>query len=371
MEAPPLTDPGFWESDAALLLGGEPHAPLPDECAGLVFFRTSGSTGTPKWIGHRRAALLASARAVNTHLHADASSCWALALPWRHVGGFGVLARVREAGCRLTILPGKWNPAEAVERLAREKVTHLPLVPTQVHDLVAAGLRAPRDLRAVVVGGGILPRSTGRAARALGWPVLPSYGMTETASQIATLRPDLLHLPYETGPLDLIDPWEAGTTGDGRLEVRGPSLFEGTLVPEGSGWKYEKRRGERFVTSDIGSAGGRTLTVAGRADTLVKILGELVDPVAAEAELLAAADLPPGAAAVVAVPDERAGARLVLAHGPELDPRQAETLIAAYNARCPGFRRIVAAVAFPEIPKSPLGKPLRALLTERTALRMN
>src|SRR5690606_38761624 len=71
MEAPPLTDPGFWESDAALLLGGEPPAPLPDECAGLVFFRTSGSTGTPKWIGHRRAALLASARAVNTHLHAD------------------------------------------------------------------------------------------------------------------------------------------------------------------------------------------------------------------------------------------------------------------------------------------------------------
>lgn len=370
MEAPPLNS-GFWESDTPVLLGEPSHPPLPEECGGLVFFRTSGSTGTPKWIGHHRAGLLASAGAVNAHLHVDPDSCWGLVLPWYHVGGFGVLARVRAASCRLVTIPGKWNPAATVGRLAEERVTHLSLVPTQVHDLVVAGLRAPRDLRAVVVGGGILPVPTGRAARGLGWPVLPSYGMTETASQIATLRPDRLDLPYETAPLDLIDPWEAREGPGGRIEVRGPSLFEGTLAPVEDGWNYEKRRGDWHTTSDIGSAAGRTLTIAGRADTLVKILGELVDPVAVEAELLASTDVPPGSAAVVAVADARAGARLVLVHGPEIGSEPAARLVGDHNLRCPGFRRITAIVEFPEgLPLSALGKPLRAMLTERTAQRL-
>ena len=71
-------------------------------------------------------------------------------------------------------------------RLADRGVTHTSLVPTQVHDLVKADLRAPETLKAIVVGGGHLDAATGRLARTLGWPVLASYGMTEAASQIAT-----------------------------------------------------------------------------------------------------------------------------------------------------------------------------------------
>src|SRR5690606_35060887 len=156
---------------------------------------------------------------------------------------------------------------------------------------------------------------------------------------IATLQPGRLGLPYETGPLDLIDPWEARSLPDGRIEVRGPSLFEGTLVDRDDGWMYEKRRGEWFATSDIGTTDGRVLTIAGRADTLVKILGELVDPIAVESAILTDTDAPPGSAAVVAVPDERAGSRLVFVHGPGIDPGRASRLIDGHNRNCPGFLR--------------------------------
>ena len=64
------------------------------------------------------------------------------------------------------------------------------LVPAQVLDLVRAGLRPPPVLRAIVVGGGAISAELYRDARALGWPVLPSYGMTECCSQIATATHD-------------------------------------------------------------------------------------------------------------------------------------------------------------------------------------
>ncbi len=363
----PLTNPAFWESDATLLPGGRDLPPFPAECAGLVFFATSGSTGEPKWIGHTRASLLASARAVNRHLHVDADSCWGLALPIHHVGGFGVLARVHAAGCRLARFEGKWNAASVAAGLANEGVTHLSLVPAQVHDLVAAGIRAPSSLRAVVVGGGVLEESTGRAARALGWPVLASYGMTETASQIATQRTERLDFPYQSAPIDLIDPWEAETGDGGRLQVRGPSLFAGILHPGENGWKYEKRSGNKFVTSDLGAVLGRELSVTGRADTLVKILGELVDPLAVEACILRLGNLAPGAIVIAAPPDARAEHRLVLVHGPEFPPATAQKLVETYNSSCPGFCRISGVVELPGIPRSDLGKPLRAWLTQKAA----
>lgn len=361
MEASLLTRAEFWESDTPVFMGGGPDADVP----GLVFFRTSGSTGTPKWIGLGRRALLVSAAAVNRHLDVTATSCWALVLPVDHVGGFGVAARVFESGCRFAEFGRKWNAADFAGWLASAGATHLSLVPTQVHDLVAAGLRAPECLRAIVVGGGVLPEATGRAARSLGWPVLASYGMTETASQVATQGLELLDVPYVPLPVPLLPCWEARVDDDGRILLKGDALFRGMLLAEGDGWKYEERRSEWHLTSDAGRIEGRDLFLTGRADTRVKILGELVDPVAVEAELLAFSsrkDL-----VVVAVPDARSGHRLVLVH--EGDRAMIAEAMAAYHAVCPGFRRLTAVVSVAVIPRSPLGKPLRQVLSQMAANR--
>lgn len=365
MEASALIRPGFWESTEPVALAG---GPLPAEAPGLVFFRTSGSSGEPKWIGLSRCALLGSAEAVNRHLGVGACDCWALALPLEHVGGFGVAARSWVAGCRLEVFGRKWNAPDFVGWLGGVGATHLSLVPTQVHDLVAAGLRAPAGLRAVVVGGGALADAAGRAARALGWPVLASYGMTEAASQVATMDPGLLDAPYFSGPLELLPCWEARVGDDGRIALRGAPLFEGAIVRHGAEWKYEERRGEWFVTSDCGVVEGRRLTMSGRADTRVKILGELVDPLAVEAELAARIS---GAFAVIAAADARAGHRLVLVREASTDPSQVAAALAAYHGTCPGFRRVGEVVTVAEIPRGPLGKPLRGELARIAGLRTN
>jgi o-succinylbenzoate---CoA ligase len=359
MEASVLTRAEFWESDAPVMMGGGPAADVP----GLVFFRTSGSTGTPKWIGLSRQALLVSAAAVNRHLEVTPESCWALSLPTDHVGGFGVAARVYQSGCRLAEFRRKWNASEFAAWLADAGATHLSLVPTQVHDLVAAGLRAPQSLRAIVVGGGVLADATGRAARELGWPVLASYGMTETASQVATQGMELLDSPYHSLPIALLPCWEARVSDDDRIMLKGEALFSGMLVSGEDGWKYEERRSEWHLTSDSGKIEGRDLFLTGRADAQVKILGDLVDPVAVEAELLALSSR--NDFVVVAVSDVRAGNRLVLVH--EGGASGFAEVLAAYHSTCPGFRRISACLAVGRIPRSPLGKPLRKELSQIAA----
>ena len=131
---------------------------------------------------------------------------------------------------------------------------------------------------------------------------------------------------------------------------------------EHGAWVFKPRTSEWHQTQDRVLLENHFLTPLGRADTLVKVLGELVDPEAIERELAALSDgrLPPGCFAVVAVPDARAQHALV----PVFDAAVAEEIIAAvlsaYAAQAAGVRRLRPAVRLAEFPRSPLGKPRRA-----------
>lgn len=353
MDAALLTSGEFWHDDAS----PQPEVP---ELAGHVLFETSGSSGQPKWVALSKHALLASATAVNRHLSVTGHSCWGLALPLNHVGGFGVAARAYESGCRLTSFPGRWDADAFRKWLDRSEVTHTSLVPTQVHDLVKTGLTAPRCLVAIVVGGGHLDRLTGQAARDLGWPVLASYGMTETASQVATQGLDTLALPYQPAPISLLPVWQARLSSDGLLILSGPALFSGYVT----GNQFSPRASDWHTTSDRVHLEDRSLTPLGRADARVKVLGELVDPGAIEHELLAlsAGKLAPGTFAVIAVPDERAGSRLIPVFENSVDPSVITGCLSLYQDSAPGFRRLRPAICIAGLPRSPLGKLRRAEL---------
>lgn len=368
MGAPLLTSPAFWDAGAPFAPGGFPGG-MPDlpELRGQVLFETSGSTGAPKWIALSKSALLASAEAVNRHLEVTPRSRWGLALPLRHVGGFGVAARAFAAGCVFHEFGRRWEASAFAGWLVENDITHASLVPAQVHDLVAGGLRSAGSLRAVVVGGGRLDAATGRAARALGWPVLASYGMTEAGSQIATQDISALEEIYQPAPIPLLPVWEAETSPEGRLRIAGPALFSGTLAQDKGGWRFLPRAGQWHETSDRVLLENRRLTPLGRSDSQVKVLGELVDVEQIERELAALADgaLAPGSFIVAAVPDARTEHALV----PVFEAPVAEAAIAAalgaYHAQAPGFRRLRPAVVLAEFPRSPLGKSLRAEITSQ------
>ena len=71
--------------------------------------------------------------------------------------------------------------------------------------------------------------------------------------------------------------------------------------------------------------------------------------------------------AVVAVPDARAGHRLVPVFDATVPPDRAAEALEAYQSHAPGFRRLEKPVWVETLPRSPLGKLLRKELTDRIA----
>jgi O-succinylbenzoic acid--CoA ligase len=291
-----------------------------------IFVATSGSTGAIKLVALSKQAILASAAVVNERIEVTSRDVWAAVLPTFHVGGLGVYARCHLAGAR--VLPVPWDPRTLVE----SEATLASLVPAQVRDLIASGLEPPPALRAILVGGGAFD-----PVAASGWPVLASYGMSECCSTISV---DDLLLPHI----------EARRESDGRIAFRGRSLFtgyatdEGLIDPKIDGW---------FISEDLGDVDGRRLRVDGRAGDFIKIGGESVDLKRLDRILheLAGDD-----AAIVAMPDERLGHVIHLAT--TIEPTFAD----AFNSRVHPFERIRAIHRVDEIPRSPLGKLLRAEL---------
>jgi O-succinylbenzoic acid--CoA ligase len=362
-----LTHASFWCDPRPFAVRDLPDIPA---LRHHVLFETSGSSGTPKWVALSKSALLASAAAVNHHLQVGPQACWGLALPLHHVGGFGVAARSWHASCRMETFAGKWQPAAFAQWLNQVGVTHTSMVPTQVHDLVRDQLQAPRSLVAIVVGGGRLDRAMGQAARDLGWPVLASYGMTEAASQIATQGLDALAAPYHTAPIPVLPIWQTRTDRNGLLEIAGLALFSGYLL----GNTFTPRPSDWHTTSDRVNLTDSGVFPRGRADTRVKVLGELVDPEAIEQQLieLSRGQLTAGCVAVVALADERAENRLVPVFDATVDPAISSEVLALYQQAVPGFLRLAAACQVERMPRSELGKLRRselATLVARTSCR--
>lgn len=345
MENAPLID---WESDQSHVLL---NPRMPEEERRLLqsfaidlpahlWLGTSGTTGTLKLTALSKRAMLASAAAVNRHLQSDQNDVWCSVLPPFHVGGLGIYARAFLSGAR--VVAAQWDPRRFA---AMTEVTLASLVPAQVRDLVNARLRAPRQLRAIVVGAGALDSALYSEARELGWPVLPSYGMTETCSQVATAT-------LASPELVLLDHVHVCVDG-GRLAFRGESLLTGYGTERG--FVDPKIRGW-FVTEDLGTINGPFLKVVGRQGDFIKIGGESVDLARLDAILAAIAG---PQAAVVAVPDARLGHVVHLVVTPSVE---SDAVRAAFDERVHPFERARRLHVVREIPRSPLGKLLRKQL---------
>lgn len=338
----------FWKLPEVVLL--EEHAPLREWLAGKaefedhVVFKTSGSSGVEKWVALSKEAMEWSARQVIDCLGMGAGDVCGLALPTVHVGGFGLMLRVHLSGAALAKFEGKWNVERFGEWCAAEGVTISSLVPTQVSDLVDAGVRAPDCLRSVVVGGGVLKPDLAERAKVLGWPVLPSYGMTETSAQVATGE-----------GLPLFDGWDARIEG-GCLSLKGGGLLTSVIRRQGEGFvAVDPKVDGWFLTSDRAELAGRNLRILGRSDRQVKVLGKLVDLEGLEDFWRKQLGVE---VALVTRSDERRGALLIL-----FVEGSAEE-IGEVNESLLGPERLMAYQVLEKLPRSPLGKIDRTKLQE-------
>ena len=335
-----------------------------------IWLATSGSSGRIKMVALSKDAFLASAASANRHMETSNADRWGLVLPRFHVGGLSIFARAFLSHSEVLELP-KWSAPDFAGWCTSEKVTLSSLVSAQLTDLVRMNLRAPAHLRAVLLGGGGVSKDLYSRARALGWNILPTYGMTECGSQVATAPVNSL-LQEEYPELMMLPHLEARVETDGRLAFRGSSLLTGYAFEEVSGvarFEDPKRLGW-FISEDQGEVktgpGGarQLLLLKGRGTDFIKIGGESVGlPRLDQALEKVWNDLYSTAqvgwdAALVAYPDERLGSviHLVVAGASE---SFVEQIVEAFNSEVLPFEKIRAVHRLPELPRSSLGKILR------------
>lgn len=323
---------------------------------GHVWLASSGTTSSFKLVGLAKAAILASANAVNDHLQATSTDIWLNPLPDFHVGGLGIWARAYLSRAKVIKCESKWDPIVFHNIATSHGITLSALVPTQVFDLVKQKLQAPKSMRAVIVGGGALSESLYKEAKDLGWPLLPSYGMTECASQIATARigeGNVLHvLPHLQVKID----------DQSRICVSGASLLtvflteNGLADPKVDGW---------YKTSDLGVLDHNQLQMLGRMDDFIKVSGELVSMQRLD-EILDQLRLKLGTKAdtvLVALPDERRGHMIHLAA--DAEGLEIKALVEEFQLQVLPFEQIQKVHLVDAIPRSALNKVLKKELLSK------
>lgn len=276
-------------------------APGPRQ-AGTILF-TSGSSGVPKAVLHDLESHVANARAAGERIPLGEGCGWLLNLPLNHVSGLAVLVRCLLTGATV-VIPDRSRPLG--EALRHPRVTHLSVVAVQLQRLLEAGVECSA-LSAVLGGGGPFSPALVDSALCAGVPLHLTYGMTETASQIATTRRlEALPVPLHAGaPLPST---EASISPTGEILVKSPGMAR--LVHDGAGWRCPLGQGEWFVTGDLGAfAPDGSLCITGRRDRMLVSGGENIHPEALEGLLSAI----PGVrrAAVVAVAHREFGHRPV------------------------------------------------------------
>jgi o-succinylbenzoate---CoA ligase len=363
-----------WHSSKSELLAN-PNLPILERCNAEAILQaespaskdhfwlsTSGSTGQIKWVALPKNGILSSAKAVNHHLQSNQTDIWLNALPSFHVGGLGILARAHLSGARIvdyknTNNGNKWDAKLFYELLILSKATLTALVPTQLFDLIRNEFKAPCTLRGLIIGGGALSESLYFKGIELGWPVLPSYGLTECSSQVATAPLDSISL--ETFPsLKILSHIEVKACENNFLGISSPSLlslygvYENDRIqfvnPKINGWFYTE---DKVALTDF------YLKVIGRAGNFVKIGGESVDVSRLEKiiENVQATMNINAEIVILAVPDERLGHVIHLVIEKKAT-YSVEELLKGYEKAVLPFEKIRKVHVVDSIPRSTLLK---------------
>jgi O-succinylbenzoic acid--CoA ligase len=257
-------------------------------------FYTSGTTGKPKGVPLTYSNHFHSAIASALHLAIRPDDNWLLCMPLFHVGGLAIAWRSVINGTTLTLLP-KFDEQEVLDAIAIERVTMISLVPTMLTRL----LRHPnwqnlQKLRAILLGGASASSELIERCRQLNLLIMPTYGMTETASQIATLLPHEVSLKqgssglplfgYRLRIVDLDDCTQELPIGViGQILVQGASVMSGYLNQS----ENTAIQDGLLYTGDLGylDEDGYLYVVSRRSDLIISG-GENIYPTEIEALLL-------------------------------------------------------------------------------------
>ncbi len=282
----------------------------PDRPHSVIY--TSGTTGRPKGAVLTHGNFYWSAVGSAENLGQRPGDRWLACMPLFHVGGLSILLRSAIYGTTAVLHDG-FDESAVNAALRDEGVTLLSVVATMLRRMLDADRDGyPSTVRAVLLGGGPAPRELLQAARDRGLPVLQTYGLTEAASQVATLaagdaldRLGSAGLPLSGTTIRVETEGRVAAAGEvGEILAAGATVTPGYLHSDEA--TAEALRDGWLHTGDLGYIDGDGyLYVADRRDDLIVSGGENVYPAEVEAALLALDGIED--CAVVGLPDERWG----------------------------------------------------------------
>jgi len=332
-----------------------------------ILIPTGGTSGTVKFALHTWETLAASADGFRQYFQRSQIHSFCV-LPLFHVGGLMQFVRSLTSDGKLVIFPWRSLVDGNYQNLDISDF-FISLVPTQLHRLLQNPKTADwlSQFETVLLGGSppwpeLLNRTRSHQIR-----LSPTYGMTETASGVVTLKPEEFLAGNNTtgrtlphAKVIILDdsgkPLKSHQTG--RISIQSQSLT----------WGYDTdidtEKLTRLITDDLGYFDDRGyLTVVGRRGDKIITGGENVFPAEVEAAILATglvADV-----CVVGQRDRDWGEVVTAVYVPRDSAVSVEMLKKAIGDRLSRYKQPKQWIALKQLPRNDRGKINRKLLMEQ------
>jgi len=355
--------------------------PVVDPFAPAAIAYTSGTTGFPKGAVHSQHNLLLPGAV--THLTGNrpqpASHGVVLPLTILNLFVLGPISIFQDG--RTCVCMDRIDALGVAEWVREEQIGTFDGVPTIIHDLLTHPDVRKEDLASLTapaMGGADSPPEVVKLFRErFGGEVTIGYGMTEAPTAVTWTdgktppAPGLCGTPVPQVEIEILDEvgraMPAGEVGEICVRPARNGPFAGVYTPMLGYWQRPDAtrkvlREGRYHTGDLGSlAEGGSLSIRGRRNELILRGGANVYP--AEVERVLQSHAAVACAAVLGVPDERLGERVVAAvqcrEGADVEAEELRTHVRRQLARykVPDVVRVVA-----EMPRNAMNKIVKGRL---------
>ena len=314
------------------LIKNSPPLPLslsPSLPLSPILIPTGGSSGKIRFTIHTWETLTASVEGFYKYFDRKVINSFCI-LPLDHVSGLMQLMRSLVTGGKISIYPYKALKNGKIPEIEPEEF-FISLVPTQLQFLLESNPSWLSRFQTVLLGGAATARSLLDTARKHNINLAPTYGMTETASGIVTLKPkDFLEGNNTSGKV--LPHAEVNINSDRIITIKAESMFLG-YYPN---LCFER---EDFYTDDLGYFDrDGYLYIVGRNSQKIITGGENVFPQEVEAAIIATGlvkDI-----CIIGLPDNKWGevvTALYVARKDNISPEEIKTALKISKHKIPKY----------------------------------
>ena len=244
-----------------------------------LIIATSGSTSKAKLVLLDRNNIVAHVSAIQSSLQLKSDASWLNCLPLSNVAGVMILFRCLLSGA-CHYLQDEFDASQIWHAIRQRQVSHISVVPIMLSRLLdAADLQImPDSFKVMLVGGDRISNSLYAKARQAGWPVLVSYGMSETSSTVA--------LSNNNYQYQLLEGFQLAFDDRGAIKLKGPAVMTSQYMNQASDEPLIDQQGW-FTTRDLGEPDNGGFIIHGRLDYSFTSGGQTLSLEAVEQQLLA------------------------------------------------------------------------------------